>query len=221
MKIQKIGGRAVMFTITTLEKWTVNSYLIEGKSCNYIIDTGCGSIDGEALKRYHTENYGTKDIVIINTHFHFDHVWGNGVFADCPIIGHSLCERIMLEKNKEAEEEFADCINGNVSLVTPNIMFDSELYLNRDGLYLFHSRGHSPDGICIYDKNEKILYAGDNIGDTVDEPLPQLMETSWMYREAVAKMKSLDFKLLLSGHNEVLEKSFLDKIFTALDEKQH
>ena len=44
----------------------------------YIIDTFCGSAYMEIIK----SDYPNSSFIVINTHYHFDHIWGNYSFSD-------------------------------------------------------------------------------------------------------------------------------------------
>lgn len=75
MKIRKIKDRGVLFTHSN-PGWDLNVYLIMGRKCNYIIDTGLGSLSIDPIKDYIKND--NKKTIVINTHYHWDHVWGNG-----------------------------------------------------------------------------------------------------------------------------------------------
>jgi glyoxylase-like metal-dependent hydrolase (beta-lactamase superfamily II) len=59
----------------------VNSFLIEGKDRAVLVDTGMGISDiKDAVARL-----CDKPILVVNSHYHFDHVGGNHLFADIAI----------------------------------------------------------------------------------------------------------------------------------------
>lgn len=84
-----------MLTFSPTRKWDLNLYMIKGEKNDFIIDTGCGGDDSEALVSFREKAGGEKPVVVINTHFHFDHVWGNRFFGNCTIIAHKECGRLM------------------------------------------------------------------------------------------------------------------------------
>lgn len=215
MKITKVSERGIMLTFSPTRKWDLNLYMIKGEKNDFIIDTGCGGDDSEALVSFREKAGGEKPVVVINTHFHFDHVWGNRFFGNCTIIAHKECGRLMRDTKDEVLKEYGGLIGGR-EIVEPNVVFDGELDLKSERLLLFSSPGHSPDGICIYDYADKVLYAGDNIGDTPAAPVPELMCSKQRYIEALRTMQEKDFSLLLSGHNVPQDKSFIEKILSEL-----
>lgn len=84
MKIQKIKNRSVLFTRSPDSSWNLNIHLIQGNKFNYIIDTGLGSLNAKFVKEYIQDNQ--KPIILINTHYHWDHVWGNSFYKECMIV---------------------------------------------------------------------------------------------------------------------------------------
>lgn len=59
----------------------VNNFLVEGSERAMLVDSGLGIADIGATVRELTD----KRITVVNTHFHFDHSWGNGHFDDVRI----------------------------------------------------------------------------------------------------------------------------------------
>src|SRR5438445_12226793 len=76
----------------------VNSFLIEGSSSAVLLDTGLGVADIRAVAMELTG----KPLLVVNSHYHFDHSGGNRLFKEVAIhrVGAPLLER-------ETPEEFA------------------------------------------------------------------------------------------------------------------
>lgn len=208
-----------MLIIKTNSWWCVNSYLIKAKEHNFLIDTGCGDKDGKELLDYINSLNDHKPLIVINSHNHFDHVWGNSVFKECTIIAQRNCYDIYRKDFENVKEEFKQLIAGNVYYCPPNFLINEEYYFTNDKILLIPSLGHTIDGLIIYDEEDKVLYAGDNIGDTPTEVLPVLECSKEDYRAAIIRMKELDVKLLVSGHNKIQTKEFLDQILNKLNEE--
>ena len=77
-------------------------YALQRDDKVYIIDTFCGSTFMDIIKA----DYPGKDFVVINTHYHFDHIWGNYSFSHCPIYAHQLC-KTMIQRHgiRELQEQ--------------------------------------------------------------------------------------------------------------------
>ncbi len=100
---------------------------------------------------------------IINTHSHFDHIWDNAELqkkTDAKIIIHKL--------------EAQNLKNPNVLdfkppyLIKPSthdmaVSDGDKIFLGDITLQVIHTPGHSPGGICLHEKKEKILLSGDTL----------------------------------------------------------
>ena len=213
MKIEKIGKRNIVFSYE-LPEWNLNLHLILGERYNYIVDTGLGSESVAPIKEYLKNSQ--KPIIVINTHYDWDHVWGNHCFSECSIISHRLCRGLLAEGWSAMMKEYEQYKRGDVKLCLPNLVFDSSIYFPDDRIKIFYTPGHSIDSISVFDEQDKVLNAGDNIGDTMQEIVPTLYYEKASYIESVQKYKELDVVACVSGHNDVLGKDVFDKIENAL-----
>lgn len=121
--------------------------------------------------------------LVINTHFHDDHTWGNQIF-DCPILAHRACQERMraalenewssgalnsyladLEKtDPQKASDFRKVLEGLVIKV-PNTVFDDRLEGELGGVryHVVHLGGHTPDLSIVWLPERKVLYASDLI----------------------------------------------------------
>jgi glyoxylase-like metal-dependent hydrolase (beta-lactamase superfamily II) len=210
LKVQKIKNRGVLFTYTASSEWDLNIHLIMGDKYNYIIDTGLGSLSIAPIMEYIKSN--NKPIIVINTHYHWDHIWGNGSFKDCIIISHKLCRETIESKWDEMMQKNKKYCDGQVEKYLPNLVFDKELYFPEDRIRIIYTPGHTMDSISVIDEKEKVVNAGDNIGDTIDEIVPSLNSEKDLYIDTLLKYREIDFDTCVSGHNVVLNKEVIEKI---------
>ena len=163
MNIQSISHDATVYIYDSIESYLTNVFFIEHESKIFIIDTFCGSGSMEPILNRVNNNCVNKQVVVINTHFHWDHVWGNCSFKEKNIISHEMC-RNLLDKLWEVQiNKNKKYIIGIAEKCLPNITFKEKIMFNDEGIELFHSPGHTADSISIFDHNEKVLYVGDNL----------------------------------------------------------
>ncbi|AOT68637.1 MBL fold metallo-hydrolase [Geosporobacter ferrireducens] len=210
MRIQKVKNRGVLFTYSS--EWDLNLYLIQGEKYNYIIDTGLGPISIAPVKEYIKND--NKPIIVINTHYHWDHIWGNSALEDCIIISHKHSREMiesewenMIHKNKRYAR-------GELEICLPNLVFDGELYFQEDKIRLIYTPGHTIDSISVLDEKEKVLNAGDNIGDTIEEIVPSIYTDRQTYLDTLYRYRNMDFDTCVSGHNIILGKEVIDQIIS-------
>lgn len=161
MTILNLSSNSKAYIFDEIHPIQTAVYRIVGQKNQYLIDTYCGS--GYLEQVISDIKACGKPLYVINTHSHWDHVWGNCAFSGTPIIAHTICRNYqdthwdieLLENKKYAK--------GNTSKTLPSITFDQSLVFEEDGIELLYTPGHSMDSISIYDRNQKILYAGDNL----------------------------------------------------------
>ena len=209
MHIEKVGKRNVVFTYH-LAEWDLNLHLIMGRRYHYIVDTGLGSESVAPIKEYLGSD--RKPIIVINTHYHWDHIWGNHVFSDGPIIAHSLCRATIIRKWDDMIRKNERYIRGDVRICLPSLVFEDSLYFPDDRISIFYTPGHTADCISVFDEEDGVLNAGDNIGDTLPEIVPSLKTEPTVYLSSIQKYKALDINACISGHNTILGKEVLDHI---------
>lgn len=163
MNIQKINRNAAAFVFDNIESYITNIFLIECEAKVFLIDTFCGPESMAPILNLLNGKPDNKEIVVINTHFHWDHVWGNCSFKKNNIISHEMC-RELLDKEWEAQvNKNGRYMTGLVEKHLPNITFSEKIIFHHEGIELFHSPGHTADSISVFDHNEKTLYVGDNM----------------------------------------------------------
>lgn len=133
-----------------------------------MIDTMILPGHGAWVRQYLTDNLGIRNFSVLTTHWHPDHIAGNGVFADCCIIGHTETRNLMLEY-KDQLESVEQRKAGAFPVVPPNVTFDERLDVWLGSLKLelhifkIHERGH----VAVYLPAEKTLLAADMLEDPV------------------------------------------------------
>jgi cyclase len=121
--------------------------------------------------------------LVINTHFHSDHTWGNQLF-DCPILAHRLCRQRMAanlndewspggieeyiaqrEKTdpdwaRETRQKLADL---DITLPTEVLEHHYELVIGGLSLEVIHFDAHTPGSTVVWLPKAEVLFAGDLI----------------------------------------------------------
>lgn len=142
---------------------------------------------------------------LILTHHHVDHTLGSSLFKGVPIIAHSLCRDLLIErgtaalaKAREHNPELAE-----VSLRLPDIVFDGGALSVRLGsklITLTHLPGHSPDVVVVYLKDEKILFASD-----VVTPVPIIADGDpRQLIDSLRQTKQFSLENIVQGHGEMI-----------------
>jgi hydroxyacylglutathione hydrolase len=140
-----------------------NTYLIfnDQKDC-IIIDPGCYfQQEKDEIKSFIEDNQ-LKPVMLLNTHCHLDHVFGNKFIADNYHLTLQLHpeEKQLLQLAPASGLMFElpfDNYQGSFILLNEG----DKLHLGSDELEVIHVPGHSPGSICFYCRKQKFLIGGD------------------------------------------------------------
>lgn len=210
MRIQKLKNRGIIFTYNNPAGWDLNVHLIMGERYNYIIDTGLGSLSIDPIKEYIKNS--NKPIIVINTHYHWDHIWGNSSLRNCIIISHKLCREMIESKWDDMMQKNNQHCYGEVAMYLPNLVFENELYFAEDKIRIIYTPGHTVDSISVIDEEDNVINVGDNIGDNMDEIVPSINCEKDLYIDTLLRYMELEIDTWISGHNMILGKEVIQKI---------
>jgi len=206
MEIKKVGKRGTLFTFYDLGIPT-NVYVINGKQYVYILDTYLGPDIMKMINQYIKEQYGNKQVIVVNSHSHWDHVWGNSFFSPTIIISHVLCKKYMEQDGLESLEKYKEYKKGEVILTYPNLTFTDKVYFEEDNVLIYHTPGHTDDEISVIDLEDKVLFAGDNL----ERPIPYLMSKDIeQYIKTLEDYLNLDVQTIIGGHTSCEDKNLIE-----------
>ncbi|MHA1211450.1 MAG: MBL fold metallo-hydrolase [Candidatus Heimdallarchaeota archaeon] len=220
MRTTKVGSRGVVFTFDDLTtedaECPTNVYVINGNKHVFICDTFLGPDSMSGVKDYIEKHFGGKPIVIFNSHYDYDHHWGNCAFVSDMILSHSLCKTMIEKHGLDDLEKQKKWLRGEVKIVLPTTVFEEKYDFEDEGVHFFHTPGHTEDSASCYDCVDEILFVGDNI----EEPIPYIrtgLEGIKIYIETVKNYLSYSFKTLIPGHGPITDRSLLDSNLSYLE----
>jgi cyclase len=211
MEVQRIGKRGYLFIFEFGDAGTdtTNVYLIEGTQHWFVIDTFLGPAAIAEIATFLETDLDASTTIVVNTHAHFDHFWGNGAFRNATIIGHVLCKRdIKRTQQIKILEKNAGLQQGQVELVAPQLTFEKRLVFEVDGVEMFHSPGHTRDSISIIDHEDQVLLVGDNIGLPIPSIYPGVQIED--YIETLENYRALALPKIISSHYNQIEAGLID-----------
>jgi len=135
--------------LTIIQGGGGNSGVLVTDSAVVVIDTKMSS-DAEKIFNLAKEKAGQKKIIVINTHYHGDHVRGNKFYKDCAIYIGAYDEKF-LQEDLSAED-------------MPNHFVKDSLILNlgNEILCLYNlGQAHTWDDMIVLLKNRKVVFTGD------------------------------------------------------------
>jgi glyoxylase-like metal-dependent hydrolase (beta-lactamase superfamily II) len=140
-----------------------NSYVLynEKKQC-CIIDPGCYFEKEEQELKGFIEKQALEPVLLLNTHCHLDHVFGNKFVHD------TWGLRLHIHEKEKPVLDFApasaqmwdlpfDTYKGDLVFIREG----SQMKLGDDKLEIRFTPGHSPGHVCFYDEQDGFAISGD------------------------------------------------------------
>lgn len=180
-------------------------YVVNGSEKALLVDTGFGLSD---LKKTVRDLCGDKEIVVVNSHGHPDHDYGNNQFET---VYAGRFDEPFMHKEMSAEESemlvgmfFADFLNkgGKIEKWTPGPapkvlpLQDGDIIdLGNYQFQVIEIPGHSLGSIALFEENEGWLFTGDSM--LTWEVWGQLEESAALsvYRDSMRKLQKIESKV--------------------------
>lgn len=199
MQFYQWSDRLIQFTWTDLIPYSTHSLVYLGMEFTFVIDTflGPGKMS-EMLASPPLKNH-SPSFIVINTHYHFDHIWGNQAFSESLRIATPLCRDLIQQHfEKDKKDNYALWEEGN-QLCLPNCLITAPLFFPEDQIEIFPSPGHSEDGCSVMFHREKLLAVGDNL----ERPIPFLENSQWKeYLQTLDRYETLQPATIIPGHGQ-------------------
>jgi cyclase len=174
----------------------------------FVIDTLMRPQDMDPVRALLDERAGTRRLVVVNTHHHWDHVYGNAAFPGVDIVAQRACPRLLQAQGQSADESIPMAPPEGVP--APTITFGDRLTYadGSDAVHLIHTPGHSEDSIIVFLERERLLIGG----DTVEWPLPNFSQRGgrepWI--RTLRQLKQLPVDLVVPSHGPAMGKALID-----------
>jgi len=152
---------------------TASFAVVEGEEA-LVYDTHTTPEHGRQV-RAALEAEGVREITVLLSHWHLDHVAGNTAFADCEILATARTADLLASHREAIEAGHHEGPPGISPLVLPTRAFEgrTELEVGERRLEAIPVDIHSDDAAVLCDPEARLLLAGDTVEDTityVEEP---------------------------------------------------
>lgn len=174
-----------------------------------LIDPGLLPEDIAAIK----QAMGTRPLhLVVNTHFHIDHILGLSAFPDARRLASPLyaqyLDRIPRDQAYIAEYSQKHQVEWQppFAYLPPNRVINGRgpLHEALPGWEAIPAPGHSNDLLALYDSHTRTLWASDAVSDL--KTVPILVDGAITpYLETLDRLEALDVETLIPGHGKVAE----------------
>ncbi|MEX1125795.1 MAG: MBL fold metallo-hydrolase [Acidimicrobiia bacterium] len=153
---------------------------------------------------------------VVNTHWHWDHTFGNYRFPGADIWGHRLCREALTERSVEMIEDvlgwlredgdnaMADDIE-EVIVVPPGLVFEESASIDLGGRMVeltYHGLAHTDADIVIRLPETGVAFFGDMLENGAPPSFGDSYPLVWPETLSSA-MSSLD-RVIVTGHGDVM-----------------
>lgn len=150
----------------------VNCYLIVGKEKCLLFDSGLGIGNIKDV----VAGITNLPVLVLNSHTHYDHINGNHLFDSIAGLNNDYSKINAKGLSHDAFISFyklaylpsvstISCIPADYSIhpfsVTRFVKDNDKIELGGITLEVLNTPGHTPDGICLLDRKDSLLFSGD------------------------------------------------------------
>jgi glyoxylase-like metal-dependent hydrolase (beta-lactamase superfamily II) len=206
------------------------SFLIVGTDKALLFDTGLGVGDIRAVATVLTD----RDVWVLNSHTHYDHVGGNYQFDQILALDTAFTSANAAGRAHAEVAEFVspgwvwqdfpknfsrDSYVSKAFEITAHVADGDEIELGGRTLQVLQTPGHAPDALCLLDRQNRLLFTGDSF---YLAPLYAHLDGSDVaqYAQTAARLATLadEVDTLVTSHNVPFANSgYLAKLDAAFE----
>jgi len=184
-----------------------------------LVDTGFGASRIEAIK-----TAGKVD-VIVNTHFHIDHAYGNKFFPEAKIWAHALDapalrspEQFRAYTGCPGIREFPDFPGGPPAQIVDRELVDGDVLDFGDlVLQVIHTPGHTPGHISLFEPKAGILFSGDIDLSPFGPWYGNMRSNLQEFRRSIKRLIELNPKMIVTGHSGIISDNIQERLKNYVD----
>jgi glyoxylase-like metal-dependent hydrolase (beta-lactamase superfamily II) len=173
-----------------------------------VVDTLTGPRDMDPVVDFLAAEAGDRRLVVVNTHHHWDLVFGNAAFAGRDIVAQRACPRLLQAELLGGDESFR--LPPPEGVPMPSVTFGDRLTYadDVDSVHLIHTPGHSEDSLVVFLAEAHLLLGG----DTVEWPLPTFAQRAGaeVWIRTLRQLKQLPADVIVPSHGPAMDKQIID-----------
>ena len=216
------------YIITHSFPWPHNSLLVEMQNSDILlVDTPYTPEATNELLKWEKTKFGNRNVVAVNTGYHYDNLGGNGalIFAGIKVYGSDAIPVLLSQRGEALRALTLNWLTDpkyfeyyethkNLKYIPPNTLYPLQTGLllnfgNESVVIYYPGPTHTPENVVVYFKDRNILFggcmilAGDSVGNTADADM-----TEWP--KSVEKLRQFKIDLLIPGHGDRMDPQLID-----------
>ena len=191
------------------QPWDVNVGVVLAERGVVVVDTRASPRQGEELRGHVRELDRRPPRWVVNTHWHFDHTFGNGALTPAELWAHQSVPGLLAARAAEAPREDGD----DTSVAPPDHLVENQASLDLGDrlLVLRHlGRGHTDGDLVVGVPDARVTF----VGDLVEESGPPAYgDDSFPLDWPVTNARLLgvlgEGHRVVPGHGDVVDRRFV------------
>ena len=189
--------------------------VVGGAAGLVVIDTRASHRLADTLREELAQLPGSVTAVV-NTHGHWDHVFGNARFVPTPIWGHVRCATMITERGEEMRARLIEAYGADqfaeVVLTPPSDLFDDAATLDlgdRQVELRYLGRGHTDNDVVVSVPDATVLFAGDLLENAPAPGFGDSYPIAWA--ETGRRLLELVDGAVVPGHGDPFDRAFAER----------
>jgi glyoxylase-like metal-dependent hydrolase (beta-lactamase superfamily II) len=189
-----------------------------GSTGAVVVDTRTTNAQADELLR-DLRSLTQEPVMVVNTHHHYDHAFGNSRFLPAPIWGHNRCA----QRLRTQGEEMRSCVMADlpelagdladVEIAPPDRTFDETALIelgDRTIELRYLGRGHTDNDIVVLVPDAGVLFAGDLLENDAPPSFGDAYPIAWA--ETVGeRLVPLVRDAVVPGHGRPAGRDFAER----------
>jgi cyclase len=190
-----------------------NAGLVVGDDVVILIDTYFTERRNTVLRGLVTKLAPMPPTLLVNTHHHGDHVYGNGWFPEAVVVTHEdTRERVLKLDSTVSARRFSEVVFGVTRPTPASVTFREQLRLHVDDMtldVLCPSVAHCPGNTVVFVRERSVLFAGDLL---LKDCTPSFSGGSAHgFLAVLEQLRELGAERIVPGHGPVCDGSVIDE----------
>lgn len=194
------------------ESLDLNVGLVVGAEGALVVDTRATHVEARELIEEVRRVTSSPIRWVVDTHWHWDHTFGNAMFPQAVIIGHTECRRVLAERGEAARAELlasaSEARRGEVEEIEirlPEETFEREQEIDIGGRSValtHHGRGHTEGDLVVTLSDAPVLFAGDLLEESAPPWFGDGYPIAWP--ATVEAVIALPADIVVPGHGDTM-----------------
>ncbi len=194
----------------------LNVGVVIGDDAVLIVDTRASHVEADELRSELKQLTRLPVRWVVNTHWHWDHTFGNSRFPGAQIIGHENCRLVLSEHAEDVTAQAREWLPSErhleideVEIVPPGTTFAhrASIDIGREIVLAYHGLAHTNSDIVVLVPDAGVGFLGDLVEEGAPPSFGDSYPVDWPLTLRLATQEMPD--VVVPGHGDVVAPAFV------------